>query len=121
MHRLDFSVVRDLTDADLKDLGVVLGSAKRWAYSDMPSFSSQSAISCDRRKILRAIARLDAHARDGGADAQATVHPAAVHGSPAAKEHEQRDVTLYGIAQATEGENPRANYHRTHRLCGERA
>jgi hypothetical protein len=45
MHRLDFSVVRDLTDADLKDLGVVLGSAKRWAYSDMPSFSSQSAIS----------------------------------------------------------------------------
>jgi SAM domain (Sterile alpha motif) len=24
-HRLDFSVLRDLTDADLKDLGVVLG------------------------------------------------------------------------------------------------
>jgi hypothetical protein len=49
-NRLDFSVVRDLTDADLKDLGVVLGSAKRWAYSDLPSFSSQSAICCDRRK-----------------------------------------------------------------------
>jgi hypothetical protein len=110
MHRLDFSVVRDLTDADLKDLGgVVLGSAKRWAYSDMPSFSSQSAISCDRRKILRAIARLD------GTPETAVLMPEppstlAVHGSPAA--NEQRDVTLYGIAQATEGENPRANYHR---------
>ena len=38
-HRIDFSVLPDLTDADLKDLGVVLG---------------------DRRKILRAIARLGA-------------------------------------------------------------
>ena len=36
-HRIDFSVLPDLTDADLKDLGVVLG---------------------DRRKILRAIAGL---------------------------------------------------------------
>jgi len=38
-HRIDFAVLPDLTDADLKDLGVVLG---------------------DRRKILRAIARLGA-------------------------------------------------------------
>ena len=38
-NRIDFSALPDLTDADLKDLGVVLG---------------------DRRKILRAIARLDA-------------------------------------------------------------
>ena len=38
-QRIDFSVLPALTDADLKDLGVVLG---------------------DRRKILRAIARLDA-------------------------------------------------------------
>jgi SAM (Sterile alpha motif) domain-containing protein len=38
-HRVDFSALPDLTDADLKDLGVVLG---------------------DRRKILRAIATLDA-------------------------------------------------------------
>src|ERR1700687_3092505 len=36
-NRIDFSVLRDLTDQDLKDLGVVLG---------------------DRRKILRAIAEL---------------------------------------------------------------
>jgi class 3 adenylate cyclase len=38
-ERIDFSVLPDLTDQDLKDLGVVLG---------------------DRRKILRAIAELDA-------------------------------------------------------------
>jgi len=38
-HRVDFSALSDLTDADLRDLGVVLG---------------------DRRKILRAIATLDA-------------------------------------------------------------
>jgi class 3 adenylate cyclase len=37
-NRVDFSVLRDLTDQDLKDLGVVLG---------------------DRRKMLRAIASLD--------------------------------------------------------------
>ena len=38
-NRIDFSILRDLTDQDLKDLGVVLG---------------------DRRKILRAIGELDA-------------------------------------------------------------
>jgi len=38
-NRIDFSVLRDLTDQDLKDLGVVLG---------------------DRRKMLRAISALDA-------------------------------------------------------------
>ena len=38
-NRIDFSVLPDLTDQDLKDLGVVLG---------------------DRRKLLRAIAKLDA-------------------------------------------------------------
>ena len=38
-NRIDFSVLPDLTDQDLKDLGVVLG---------------------DRRKMLRAIAKLDA-------------------------------------------------------------
>ena len=37
-NRIDVSVLRDLTDQDLKDLGVVLG---------------------DRRKMLRAIAALD--------------------------------------------------------------
>jgi class 3 adenylate cyclase len=37
-NRIDFSVLPDLTDQDLKDLGIVLG---------------------DRRKILRAITKLD--------------------------------------------------------------
>ena len=37
-NRIDFSVLRDLTDQDLKDLGVVLG---------------------DRRKMLRAICELE--------------------------------------------------------------
>src|SRR5262249_9599327 len=45
-NRVDFSVLRDLTDQDLKDLGVVLG---------------------DRRKILRAIANLDADERSAPA------------------------------------------------------
>src|SRR6516164_3582453 len=48
-NRIDFSVLRDLTDQDLKDLGVVLG---------------------DRRKILRAIAALD------GSPAPAVAPPA---------------------------------------------
>src|SRR5262249_16684502 len=38
-NRIDFSVLRDLTDQDLKDLGIVLG---------------------DRRKMLRVIGELDA-------------------------------------------------------------
>ena len=42
-NRIDFSVLRDLTDQDLKDLGVVLG---------------------DRRKMLRAIAELDVIDKD---------------------------------------------------------
>ena len=37
-NRIDFSVLRDLTEQDLKDLGVVLG---------------------DRRKMMRAIGELD--------------------------------------------------------------
>src|SRR5215475_4055990 len=37
-NRIDFSVLRDLTDQDLKDLGVVLG---------------------DRRKLLRAVSNID--------------------------------------------------------------
>ena len=38
-NRIDFSILRELTDQDLKDLGIVLG---------------------DRRKLLRAIRELDA-------------------------------------------------------------
>ena len=47
-NRIDFSVLRDLTDQDLKDIGVVLG---------------------DRRKILRAISELA-----GASPATAQVH-----------------------------------------------
>src|ERR1700731_3906644 len=53
-NRIDFSVLRELTDQDLKNLGIVLG---------------------DRRKILRAIAALDS-AR--------TAHPAPVVAEAAA-------------------------------------
>src|SRR6202046_1876783 len=52
-NRMDFSVLRDLTDQDLKDLGVVLG---------------------DRRKILRAISDL------GGASAVTQTAQAAITG-----------------------------------------
>ncbi len=57
-NRIDLSVLPDLTDQDLKDLGIVLG---------------------DRRKMLRAIAALD-----GGASAAAHAKPAAPAGTPAA-------------------------------------
>ena len=52
-NRIDFSVLPDLTDQDLKELGVLLG---------------------DRRKILRAIAKLDATSETANADTQAIVH-----------------------------------------------
>src|SRR6516225_6542052 len=56
-NRIDFSVLRELTDQDLKDLGVVLG---------------------DRRKMLRAIADID------GIERNAAVVPAK---APAAARH----------------------------------
>ena len=93
-HRIDFSALSDLTDADLKDLGVVLG---------------------DRRKILRAIATLDATSETAVLIRKPPSTPsvAEVQGLPIAEGNtEQRDVTLYGITQAAEGENPRTNYNR---------
>jgi hypothetical protein len=92
-HGVDFSALSDLTDADLKDLGVILG---------------------DRRKILRAIPALDATPEPAVLipTPPSTLPVAAVQGSPIAERNsEQRDVKLYG-AEATEGDNPRANYHR---------
>ena len=61
-NRIDFSVLRDLTDQDLKDLGVVLG---------------------DRRKMLRAIAELnDTTAAVATAPAQASASTAAPAAEP---------------------------------------
>src|SRR6516165_1565179 len=54
-NRIDFSVLRELTDQDLKDLGVVLG---------------------DRRKMLRAIADID------GIEKNAPVAPARATSAP---------------------------------------
>ena len=54
-NRIDFSVLRELTDQDLKDLGVVLG---------------------DRRKMLRAIADID------GIDKNAPATPAKAAAAP---------------------------------------
>ena len=63
-NRIDFSVLPDLTDQDLKELGVLLG---------------------DRRKILRAIAKLDvtsetanSHPRQSSTLTVATVQPVAI-------------------------------------------
>jgi class 3 adenylate cyclase len=63
-NRIDFSVLRDLTDQDLKDLGIVLG---------------------DRRKLLRAIGELDAASLVAPAT---SIHPAP-HDSA-----ERRQVTV---------------------------
>jgi class 3 adenylate cyclase len=62
-NRIDFSVLRELTDQDLKELGVVLG---------------------DRRKMLRAIADIDGIEKNApAAPAQATAAP---HRTPVASE-----------------------------------
>ncbi|MFB9265018.1 SAM domain-containing protein, partial [Bradyrhizobium erythrophlei] len=62
-NRIDFSVLRELTDQDLKDLGVVLG---------------------DRRKMLRAIADIgDIEKNAPAAPAKATAAP---RGTPVASE-----------------------------------
>jgi hypothetical protein len=64
-NRIDFSVLRDLTDQDLKDLGVALG---------------------DRRKMRRAIAELD--------DALAAAAPAAGMEPQLRDAAERRQVTV---------------------------
>jgi hypothetical protein len=93
-NRIDFSALPDLTDNDLKDLGVVLG---------------------DRRKIMRAIAKLDAtpEAAVLMAKPPSTLSVAAVQSLPIAEESsERRDVTLYGTFQENGDGHPRANYDR---------
>jgi class 3 adenylate cyclase len=75
-NRIDFSVLRDLTDQDLKDLGIVLG---------------------DRRKLLRAIGELDAAspAAPGSAPVSASA-AAAETAAPAAEAAagERRHITV---------------------------
>ena len=65
-NRVDFSVLRDLTDQDLKDLGIVLG---------------------DRRKLLRAIAELS------GAPTETSKPPAGLEPKPV-DAAELRQVTV---------------------------
>ena len=93
-NRIDFSVLPDLTDQDLKDIGVVLG---------------------DRRKILRAIARLDAVPETMGlhSEAPSSLAVAVVQGLPTEEGTRERgDVTLDDIVRETGGGHPRTNYHR---------
>ena len=93
-NRIDFFALPDLTDSDLKDLGVVLG---------------------DRRKIMRAIAKLDAapEAAVLMAKPPSTLSVAAVQSLPIAEESsERRDVTPYGSFQESGDGHSRANYHR---------
>jgi SAM (Sterile alpha motif) domain-containing protein len=91
-NRIDFSVLPDLTDQDLKDIGVVLG---------------------DRRKILRAIARLDAGTETMGLEAVSTLEVAAVQSLPTQDGTSERsDVTLDDIVGESGGGHPRTDYHR---------
>jgi hypothetical protein len=93
-NRIDFTVLPDLTDQDLKDIGVVLG---------------------DRRKILRAIAKLDAAPEAVVLDLKppSTFSVAAVQGLLIeAEAHERRDVTLDEIVRDAGGGHPTTNYHR---------
>jgi hypothetical protein len=93
-NRIDFSVLPDLTDQDLKDIGVVLG---------------------DRRKILRAIARFDAEPEPMGlhSEAPSSLSVAAVQGLPTEEGTCRRgDVPPDDIAGETGSGHPRTNYHR---------
>src|SRR4029078_449581 len=89
-NRIDFAVLPDLTDQDLKDIGVVLG---------------------DRRKILRAIARLDAAPEAVALEPKPPVTSsfAADRGFPV-ESHEGRDVTPDEIVGVAGGGPPRADY-----------
>jgi len=90
-NRIDFAVLPGLTDQDLKDIGVVLG---------------------DRRKILRAIARLDAAPEAVALEPKAPVtFSAAVQGLPV-ESRERRDLTPDEIVGDAGGGPPRANYYR---------
>jgi uncharacterized protein YjiS (DUF1127 family) len=91
-NRIDFAVLPDLTDQDLKDIGVVLG---------------------DRRKILRAIARLDAAPEAVALEPKAPVtFSAVVQGLPV-ESRERRDLTPDEIVGDAGGGPPRANYYRS--------
>ena len=93
-NRIDCDVLPDLTDEDLKHIGVVLG---------------------DRRKILRAIASLDAAPDAMVAEPKpaSSLSFAAVQGLPTEEGASERgDVTLYDIVRETGGGHPRSNYHR---------
>jgi hypothetical protein len=91
-NRIDFAVLPDLTDQDLKDIGVVLG---------------------DRRKILRAIARLDAAPEAVALEPKppVTFAFAAVQGLPV-ESLERGDVTPDETVGDAGGGPPRANYYR---------
>jgi len=76
-NRIDVSVLRDLTDQDLKDLGVVLG---------------------DRRKMLRAIAALD------GAAGPTPTAPAPPPVAPAPPPGASAKPVVPGVSPGVEGE-----------------
>ena len=90
-NRIDLSVLPDLTDQDLNDIGVVLG---------------------DRRKILRAIAKIDAEPETIGLHSEppSRLTVAAVQDLPTEEgTHERGDVTLNDIVGETGGGHPRTN------------
>jgi hypothetical protein len=93
-NRIDFTVLPDLTDQDLKDIGVVLG---------------------DRRKILRAIARLVAAPEAVVLEPKppSTLSFAAERGLLIEAESRERpNVTPDEIVLDAGGGHPSANYHR---------
>jgi len=93
-NRIDFAVLPDLTDQDLKDIGVVLG---------------------DRRKILRAIARLDAAPEDVVLEPKSPVNLSFIAGQVLpieAMSREQGDVTPEEVDPDAGGGPQRANYYR---------
>src|SRR6266705_2450560 len=93
-NRIDLSILPDLTDQDLKDIGVVLG---------------------DRRKILRAIARLDIAPEAAVLNLKppSSLSVMAVQGLLIeAEAHERRNVTQDEIVRDAGGGPPRANYYR---------
>lgn len=80
-HQIDLDVLSDLTNADLKELGIALG---------------------DRRRILRAIAAAQAGARQPGAPAGAKSGARAKHRPGAAAERRQVTIIFCDLVGSTE-------------------
>ena len=103
-NKIDFDVIRSLSDADLRELGLALG---------------------DRKRMLQAVAKLDGHP---AADSSAPQTAAAPHGEPAVSHPgERRQLTVMfcdlvdstALSEKLDPEELRSLLHAYRNLCGD--